>query len=109
MTTVINLNILNIFGLKANNDSVNGNRPNTNSPKRREKAFPDHITIDVTPTNPAISYHKPAFDKIREVPVRISEQPEVLTCYPKRRETYNLNGYSNNCYMPKGTNIDSYV
>ena len=109
MTTVINLNILNVFGQNADQHSVNKSQLNSNSSKRREISFPDHRTIDVTPTNPAVSYNKPALDKIRKVPVMVSEQPEVLTCYPKTSETRYLNAYSSDCFIPKGTNIDSYA
>ena len=104
MTNVINLNILNVFDLKVNNNQLN-----INSSKRRENSFSDQRTIDVTPSNPSVSYNKPALDKIRKVQVKISEQPEVLTCYPKKSNPGNLNAYSANCFMPKGTNIDSYA
>jgi hypothetical protein len=109
MTTIINLNILNVFGRNADKNTVHNNQLNTNSSKRREKSFPDHRTIDVTPSYPAIPYNKPALDKIRNVPVKVIEQPEVLTCYPEKSETYIFKAYSTVCFMPKGTNIDSYA
>jgi len=109
MTTIINLNILNVFGLKVDKKTVHNNQLNANRPERREKSFPDHRTIDVTPSYPAISYNKPAPDNIRNVPVKVIEQPEVLTCYPEKSETYILKAYSTVCFMPKGTKIDSYA
>jgi len=103
MTNVINLNILNVFDLKVNNNL------NINSSGRREKSFSDQRTIDVTPPRPSITYNKSAQDKIRKVQVKVSDQPEVLTCYPKKSSADNLHAYSSNCFLPKGTNIDSYV
>jgi len=109
MTTIINLNILNVFGLKVDKKAVHNDQLNTNRPERREKSFPDHRTIDVTPSHKAIAYNKPAPDNIRNVPVKIPEQPEVLTCYPEKSETCMLKAYSSFCFVPKGTNIDSYA
>jgi len=104
MTNVINLNILNVFDLKVNNNQLN-----INGSSRREKSFSSQRTIDVSPPSPSISYNKPATDKISKTQVKISEQPEVLTCYPKKSNPGILNAYSTNCFMPKGTNIDSYA
>jgi hypothetical protein len=104
MTNVINLNILNVFDLKVNNNQLN-----INSSNRREKSFSDQRTIDVTPSNPSIAYNKSAQDNIRKVQVKISDRLEVLTCYPKKSNPGNLNAYSADCFMPKGTNIDSYA
>ena len=104
MTNVINLNILNVFDLKVNNNQVNITGPNA-----REKAFSDQRTIDVTPSNPSISYNKPAQDNIRKVPVKILDQPEVLKCYPKKSKHGILNAYSTDCFVPKGTYVDSYA
>ena len=109
MTTIINLNILNVFALRGDTKTVHNNLPGTNSAKRREQSFPDHRTIDVTPSHKAIAYNKPAPDNIRNVPVKIPEQPEVLTCYPEKSETCMLKAYSSFCFVPKGTNIDSYA
>ena len=104
MTNVINLNVLNVFDLKINNSQLN-----IISPNAREKTFPDQRTIDVTPSNPSISYNKPAQDNIRKESFKISDHPEVLTCYPKKSNPGNLNAYSTDCFVPKGTYVDSYV
>ncbi len=109
MTTVINLNILNVFGQKADQPSDRQIQLNPNSSKRIDISFPDHRTIDVTPSQPAIAYNKPAPEKIRNVPVKIPEQPEVLNCYPDKSETFIHKAYSSVCFMPKGTKIDSYA
>ncbi len=109
MTTIINLNILNVFALRGDTKTVHNNLSGTNSAKRREQSSPNQKIIDVTPSHPAIEYNNPVPEKIRNVPVKIPEQPEVLTCYPEKREMSILKAYSSACFMPKGTNIDSYA
>lgn len=108
MTTVINLNILNFFGLKVDKKPVHNNQPDAGNAQRR-KAFPLQRTIDVTPSKPVVSCKNPDIEKFREVSVKSTGHPEVLTCYPRSKETHDLKGYSANYFMPKGTNIDSYA
>ena len=104
MTNVINLNILNVFNLK-----VNSNQLNITGPNKREKAYSDQRTIDVTPSNSSISYNEPVRDTVSNIPVKILEQPEVLKCYPKKSNHGILNAYSPDCFLPKGMYVDSYV
>ncbi len=109
MTTIINLNVLNIFALKGDTKTFHNNLSSTDSSKTRENSFPDQRIIDVTPSHPAIGCNNPVPEKIRDVPVKIPGQPEVLTCYPEKREMSILKAYSSAVFMPKGTNIDSYA
>ncbi len=109
MTTVINLNILNVYGQMTEKSSVRNSQLNSDNSKRRDISFPDHRTIDVTPSNAPVSHYKPALKKIREVPVMLNDQPEVLTCYAQKCDTRILNAYSNSSYIPTGTYVDSYA
>ena len=109
MTTVINLNILNVFGHNIEKHSVRNSQSAPDSSKRRDISIPEHRTIDVTPAKAHVSQYKPILKKIREVPCTANEQPEVLTCHPQKCETRLLDAYSTGRFLPKGTHIDSYA
>lgn len=108
MTTVINLNILNVYEQQVPRKpaAVRGKHQGS---AERQRTLPEQRIIDITPSSSIVSCSKPQPLQPRNIPTVSTGQAEILFCYPARKEFHDLRAYSASSPAPKGTHIDSYV
>jgi hypothetical protein len=109
MTSVINVHIVNVIAPTSDKKNSQGNQQYVGHLHQKDKALPDNSTIEVNPQQLVSSGQNCAVDNVRKVQSLADNQPEVLTCYPIRSESYVSKAYSSTSDLPKGTHIDTFV
>ncbi len=110
MTTVVNYNILNVFGNSADKPKGGNLRSNTGQSDRGQKYAPeDDMVIDVTPFSKIMSSNGTDERNLARLPKSIDRQARAYADPALSNMTYDRNGNVVSYLNPKGMNIDSYV
>ncbi len=110
MTTVVNYNILNIFGNSADKPGGGNVRSNTGQLDRGKNYTPeDDLVIDVTPFSKIMSDRGTDDTRVAKFPTNIDRQASAHTAQSSNNTTYERTGNAIPYIYPKGIHIDSYV
>ncbi len=105
MTTVVNYNILNVFG----NSPDRSGRSSTGHSDRKQKTAEDEIVIDVTPFSRVMSGGKTDDRRIVKFPQNVDRQARAYATPVSNNDTYNRRGHAVPFIPPKGMNVDFVV
>ena len=110
MTTVINLNILNIFGHNSDKSGVAGKRLQDGHPERRQNVVQGKdVVIDVTPFSRIAAEDDINDKRDLRLPYRRFRSPDSFSAYAAVNKTYDRKGNAIPCFSPKGLHIDSFA
>jgi hypothetical protein len=106
MTTVINMNILNLFGLTFNDDTS----INSQVPDKRHNLFSKRGgIIDVTHYSRVVDDNESADEKDTRFSINNHRKANFVVRPPEINKTYDRRGKIIQCFQPKGVYVDSYV
>ncbi len=110
MTTVINLNILNVIKLKLNRFTVNDIRFNAQvSDERHNSPAERDDVIDITPYSRVVTGNELDIKKDTKYPVSRPHQSRSVMRAEVIDRTYDRRGNSVEYSQPKGMHVDSYA
>jgi hypothetical protein len=111
MTTVINLNIMNFFGLKPNKFAVNDVRLNTRNSdgRQRNSSYNKDRIIDVTPYCRVVADNEADSQKDVESSLDKALQKKNVMNNTVMGTIYDRKGRIIQCFQQKGMYVDSYA
>ncbi len=110
MTTVVNLNILNLFGLNLKRFTFNDIQFNTQtSGKRQNYSQERDRVIDITPHCRVVAEKEADGQKDRELPFDTARRAKFIAPPDTINKIYDRRGNIIQCFQSKGLYIDLYI